>query len=157
FERSGRPILGGAALGVATAVKLFPGFLFLFLLMRRSWTALLAGAAAFLTLNGAALVMIGQGAFHDYFQTVLPALERYRSFWGNVSLSGVGLRTFNPDQAAGVIALCRCPELATLLAYASQAIAILVAAAACWKSAERGKTDEAFAVCLVGMLLVSPI
>ena len=43
-DRSARPILAGSLLGTATAIKLFPGFMFLYFLMRREWKVLFACA-----------------------------------------------------------------------------------------------------------------
>lgn len=42
-DRSGRPILAGTALGLATVIKVFPVIMFAYLVMRKRWAAVLAG------------------------------------------------------------------------------------------------------------------
>ena len=73
-ERSGRPAWAGVLLGVATAIKLYPGFLFLYFLARRRWTGLIAGALAFGMLTGLTAAVLGPLTYRVYIQEVLPTL-----------------------------------------------------------------------------------
>src|SRR5262249_1217185 len=58
-ERSGRPKLAAALLGTAMAIKLFPGFLFLYFVLRRQWQIVAAGATTFVAITVLTLVVLG--------------------------------------------------------------------------------------------------
>src|SRR5262249_3355708 len=70
-DRHDRPGWAGVALGVATALKLYPVFLFAYILFARRWRAIFTGALAFLAMNGAALAILGVDAFRTYREQVL--------------------------------------------------------------------------------------
>jgi hypothetical protein len=157
LDRHNRSGLAGIALGAAAALKLFPAFLFLYFLARRKWAALVPGCLSFVVLNGFALALFGADAFGTYVTTVLPTLQNYQSSWNNFSLTGFWLKLFDPQEHERVVPALRSSTAAHVAIYFTQAAVVVMTAWACWKSTKSGKTDEAFAVCLVGMLLVSPI
>ena len=67
--------LAGLAVGLATAVKLFPGFVFVYFLFARRWRAVAAGALTCAAANGLAVAMFGVEAFTTYVREVVPSLE----------------------------------------------------------------------------------
>jgi len=156
-DRRGRPGWAGAAVGAATAIKLYPGFLFVYFLFARRWRALATGAAAFLALNALAAGVFGPEAFRTYVGEVLPAVVGYRTDWRNVSLAGFWLRLFDPDEADRVAAVVRAPFAGHVIAAACRLAVAAVVAVVCVRVKSVAARDRAFALCLVGMLLVSPI
>ncbi len=155
---------GGALIGMAAAIKIFPAFLILYFLAQKKWRAVGAGAAAFLAVNGVGCLLFGVQAYRDYFLRVAPDVAKFRDTWPNASLLGYWSKLF--DGAHGhVIPLWHFP----LLAKTMTAISCLVlVATTVWAVAKirhsAGKTpavgpdrDMAFGLCCAGMLLASPI
>jgi hypothetical protein len=96
-ERTARPRWAGALLGAATAIKLFPGFLFLYFAMRRQWRIVASGAISFAALTGLTAAVLGPETYRSYIVEVLPKLERFRDEWANASLVGLWTKLFNPQ------------------------------------------------------------
>lgn len=157
FDRNQRPYLAGAALGLAAAFKLFPAFLFLFFLMRRNWKAIISGGVAFLGTNGLAALMFGTGAFNDYVRVVIPSVDHFRSSWPNLSLAGLWLRMLNPADGERVIPIVHAPVAGAIGIYLSAGIVAALTGWGCYRSRKQDNGDWAYALALVGMLLVSPI
>src|SRR5207245_1686986 len=57
--RSEKQWLAGTLLGLATAIKLFPGFLFVYFVLRRQWKVVGAGVAAFVVLTLVTVACLG--------------------------------------------------------------------------------------------------
>ncbi len=89
LDRSDRPWLAGIALGVATALKLFPGFLFLPLILRGRWKAVFAGTASLVGVSALTLAVLGLGTYRDYVCDVLPIMRTYLGMCHNLSPCGV--------------------------------------------------------------------
>lgn len=83
--RRGRPVLAGMAVGVATCLKLFPGLVLLYLLLRHP-KAGLAGLATAAVIGVATIAGIGPQNGRDYFATSRFVVEHYRSYAENLSL-----------------------------------------------------------------------
>jgi alpha-1,2-mannosyltransferase len=155
-DRTGRPVTAGALVGAATAVKLFPGFLFLFFLSRRQWLSLAAGGLTFLALTGLTAAVLGVQTYLDYCRDVLPNLAIYRDVWLNSSFSGYWHKLFN-SSSGHTIPLWHSPALALGGTVASCAVLTAVLAVLTWRARTREEQDLAFGLTLNGMLLVSPI
>jgi len=157
-ERSGRPAWAGVLLGAATAIKLFPGFLFLYFLARRQWTAVMAGALAFGMLTGLTAALLGPEVYRVYFQELLPKLAPVRSSWYNASLVGFWTRLFDPATAeVHVLPLWR-SGMALRVAVLLSGLAVIITVARVVRSAKtRTALDTTFGFAVTGMLLVSPM
>ncbi len=156
LQRNGHEALGGAVLGVATALKLFPGFLFVFYLARRSWKALFAGGAVLVGLHLLAWFVLGGQAFDDYAHVVLPAVTGFRGAWTNASMPGFWAKLLNSPNP-GVVSLWQAPVLAAVATALSFMALVAVAGWKSWRAKTTEQRDRAFAVCVVAMLLASPI
>jgi Glycosyltransferase family 87 len=156
-ERSGRPAWAGVLLGVATAIKLYPGFLFLYFLARRRWTGVIVGALAFGMLTGLTAAVLGTETYRVYIQEVLPTLATVRSSWYNASLVSFWTRLFDPLTAEEhVLPLWR-SRMALRVAILLSALAVIITVARVVRSAKtRTALDHAFGVAVTGMLLLSP-
>jgi alpha-1,2-mannosyltransferase len=95
MTRSNRPELAGILLGVATAVKLFPGLLFLSFLLLRQWRTVMAGMLSFALLTGLTLLILGWESYRAYFVEVLPQLDHFRSIRPGISLGNFAAKLFN--------------------------------------------------------------
>jgi hypothetical protein len=157
-ERSGRPSWSGVFLGAATAIKLFPGFLFLYFLVRRQWTTLFAGIVAFGTLTALTAALLGPETFWVYFHDVLPRLATDRSSWYNASLVGFWTRLFDPATAIQhVLPLWRSGTALRVAVLVSVLAVITTVARVVRSAATRAALDHAFGLAVTGMLLVCPI
>jgi hypothetical protein len=157
-ERSERPAIAGALLGAATAIKLFPGFLFLPFAVRRQWRSLIAGAATVSVLFGLTAVILGPDVFPTYFQEIIPRLQTYRTSWFNASLVGLFAKLFDPATLEEhVLPLWR----STAAARAGILVSwTAVCGALIWcvgKAGSRTRCDHAFGATVTGMLLLSPM
>lgn len=159
-DRSGRPHWAGTLVAVATAIKLFPGFLFVYFLLRREWKAVRTGLLALAAITVLTALILGPEAYRSYFLEVLPRTSQWRTEWGNVSLSGLWCKLFESPMHLRLIEvqpLVHAPALAllgmscTLLAVT----AILAMAARRLRSVQ--DWDLLFSLTIMGMLLVSPI
>jgi hypothetical protein len=155
-DRSDRPIWAGVLLGAAAAIKLFPGFLFVYFLARRQWRALAAGTGAVLVLAGLTVAVLGADCYRDYVTIALPSLTKYRVYWPNLSLTGFWHKLFN-SAGSHVIPLWQNPALAWGATLASDAVVTMLTAWCAARSRTAGERDLAFALTLITMLLVSPI
>jgi hypothetical protein len=157
-DRHGRPVLAGALLATATAVKLFPGFLFVFFLARKRWRALAGGAATLIVLAVVTTAVLGGDIFAVYVREILAGVGDFRSGWGNVSLPGVWFKLFDPvTDRMRVEPLWRDPALARA---GSLACGVIVTALVTWfalRAKSRSEEDHAFGLTIVAMVLVSPL
>lgn len=156
-DRRGRPVGAGIAVGAATAIKLFPGFLCIYFLMTRQWRALVAAATTFVLLNLAALGAFGLDDFRVYVEQVVPCVFRHESAWRNVSLTGFWLRVFDPHSHDRIVPLLSSPALAYAAVQASRLLVVLAVAGSAWRARTREERDRAFAAAIAGMLLVTPV
>jgi len=88
FLRRERNVAAGICLGVATALKLFPGFLIVYLLLRRRkafWPAALT-AGALLT---GSFALVGWQNTRDYMRVVNFVQEYYKGYRANLSILSV--------------------------------------------------------------------
>lgn len=147
----------GATIGIAAAIKIFPAFLFIYFLLCRRWTAILAGGLVFVALNCLSLAILGPEEFKTYVEKVIPSLSNYQTYWNNVSLNGFWLRIFNPAPADKITPLLVNPRLATTLVLVSRVVVVALVSLWCWRARSVSGHDRAFAAALVGTLLISPI
>ncbi|HZU37559.1 MAG TPA: glycosyltransferase family 87 protein [Gemmataceae bacterium] len=155
-DRSGKPWLSGALLGTATAIKLFPGFLFLYPVCRGQWRPVVSGTLAFVAVNGRALALLGPSTFTDYYHHVLPHLGIYRDVWLNSSLSGYWHKLFD-SRSGHTIPLWHAPLIAQFGTVACCTVVVILVALLTASAQTRRQKDLAFGLTLNGMLLVSPI
>lgn len=156
-ERSGKPILAGSLLALATAIKLFPGFLFLYFVIRRQWRALIAGVVAFALLTLLTAAIVGVDAYR-YFLTVSMGDAAYAgATWLNASLRGFWLKLFDPNEHQGhLLPLFRSPLLATLGTLLSWGAILAYLLPTLWRAKTVEERDLAFGLTITAMLLISP-
>jgi hypothetical protein len=86
--RRGRPFLGGAFVGVACCLKLFPGLLLIYFLGRNR-RAFLGGAAVALALTVLLGVLTGWHTYHEFWETSRGVVPEYAGYPNNLSLLAV--------------------------------------------------------------------
>lgn len=151
-------LLAGACLGVATALKLFPGFLVVYYLGRRQWRAVLAAVLGFLVVNLLTGLILGLDVFRGYWELGLPSVAQFRGAFGNASLPGLWIKLFAATGRHGPAApLIDWPLLAWLLTV----ITWIALSGWVWYTARRANSEfarqQAFSLALTAMLLASPI
>ena len=155
--RRGQDWLAGGLFGFATAMKLFPGLVVLYLLLRKRWKALSAMALMTFFCSLLPLLAISPQDFALYFLEVAPRnAARCAVFPVNSSLTGAFSKLFS--EGAWIQPLVDAPWLAHLLIGVSS---LLVLVGLCWQlwrlpPTQRGD-DFAFAYVCVAMILLSPI
>jgi hypothetical protein len=155
--RSGHPWWAGGLLALATAIKLFPAFLFLYFLVRRQWLVLVAGAVVFLLLSGGTLAVVGVQTYQDYIHIALPWLAPHRGSWINASLAGFWTKLFDPQPIPEhLVPLLQAPMLARIGTLASCAAVVAAVAWGTWRARTPAECDRGFGLAVIAMLLLSP-
>jgi hypothetical protein len=162
LDRSERPWLAGALLGMATAIKLFPAFLILFFLIRKRWKVAIGAILSLVAWTGFTLAVLGASAYRSYFFDVIPQVQDFISLWTNSSLTGLCRKLFGPaTQKTGLIgAFAPVWNFPILSRIASLVLSGVVVAVLVWftrRAHSRREADRAFGLALTAMLLVSPI
>jgi hypothetical protein len=92
--RRGRDAAGGAALGLACTMKLFPGLLVAWLAYRRRWRALAGAAIAFAVPTLVATIRFGVSSWPKFMAHQKPIADYWMGSPVNESLQGLILRQF---------------------------------------------------------------
>jgi hypothetical protein len=161
-ERSGKQAWAGALLAAATAIKLFPGFLFLYFVVRRQWRAVLVGVLALIALTLVTAAVLGTESYRSYVEEVLPRVRWFRAGWHNASIPGFWAKLFDPgpEEVRSVWRtnpVWQCAPLARTGAFLSCAAVAAILAVLIRRARSRAQCDRAFGAAVTGMLLVSPV
>lgn len=145
------PITAGCLLGITINIKLFFGFLFLFLLIKKHYRACIACITAILTINTILLLIYGPSIFINYIST-LHHVYWYQANW-NASIYGFFSRIFGSPMPK-ITSLLYYPKLSFGLYAFSSLLITFFSLRAIMKSSS---LDFSFCLSLVTMLLVSPL
>ncbi len=156
-ERMGKERWAGFWIGLATVIKLFPGALFLFLLMRCRWRGVITGLFTMLAVTLITILVLGVETYEDYLFTVIPTLNEFRAGKLNSSIWGFWIKLFIGSQSEKVQALAAWPWLAWLGIAISAGLVTWAIGWVAWRSRTQESGDAAFALTLTGMALLSPI
>jgi Glycosyltransferase family 87 len=158
-DRSGRPLLAGVLLGMAGVIKLFPGFLLYYFVLRRQWKSLFAAVATVLLLTGLTVAVLGVESYRSYIEDVLPRVSEFRGKWNNASLGGFWIKLFDPPSVKDtrVEALYQSKWLARFGILSSYTAVVVALTRIVRRAATPAQQDVAFGLSIIAMLLVSPI
>lgn len=153
--RSGNSLMSGVCLGLATAVKIYPAYLFLYFLIRRDVRALAGGALAFGSITLITIALFGSASYHDYLTVVLPSLADITNNWGNASLLAFWERLFDQptDTTRPVV---NSPLLLQATVWSSWLALTALVTVAIWKTRHAKFSEHSFAITIVAMLLMTP-
>jgi alpha-1,2-mannosyltransferase len=143
----------GIALGTATALKVHPGLLLLYLVLTRRWCAFVVATATILVLIGLTTAIAGADAWTRFATLGLPELRRWWPDWKGVSLTAFVTRLLMPDERS--IPIVRSPELAGALIVVGTLAVLGVTALMCKR--DRAGLDRGFALVTTAALLVSTV
>lgn len=155
-ERTGRSRLAGGLLGLAAAIKLFPGLLFLPLLAMRRWATVAWGAAALAGLTAVTALVLGPECYADYVTDVMPAIGEWRGARANYSVPGYWWKLFDPGRKNGPALLFPSPLLAQALSLASGLALAGVVVLVARRARTPQQRDGAFVLAVTAMTLASP-
>ena len=123
---SGRDVVGGAALGIATALRFHPALFIGWLAWRQKWRACAVACLTALVCTALATVAVGWGATVEYFTRVAPqyGYATVTGQLGNLSLTGWTVATGHGLLAAAPLGAWRI--VGALVALATVAAAVLI-------------------------------
>jgi hypothetical protein len=156
FLKQGRERTAGFLFAVATLIKLFPGFLFLYLVIERRWRCTATLAA---TVGAGLLISLAVTGWDNslyYISRILPEQMRlFASFPFNISIEGVMRTIFGPNEYF-TPALKLHSHVVKMLVLI---IGLFFTVAACTSVFPRSGTADqnAFMLFCITMLLVSPL
>lgn len=134
-----RPIVAGLLLGLATALKLFPGLFLLYFATQRKWRTVFVASLTFLGINVVGAAVLGLQAYEHFYRLAMPEVLRYRDFWTNYSLTGWWFKLL--DGSSGqTIPMWTNGTAARVGAFASVALVMGVTA---WTARRAGERREA--------------
>src|SRR5262249_28940655 len=136
-QRRDRPGWAGVLLGAATAIKLFPGFLFLYFVLQRQWKGVMSGVISLAVFTGLTVSILGWETYQSYCQDVIPGVAVLRSNWINASLPGLWTKLFDPVPKERVEPLWRSPVLARLGTWLSCGVVVVVLSRIVWHALSR--------------------
>lgn len=146
----------GALIAIGASIKVIPGFLVLYFLARRQWTAVLWFAGSLVAIAAFTSGILGWEAYRDYLVEAVPRVGGFRDWWPNASIMGFFAKLLDGSSGHG-IPLMHAPLVAKgAAALCMLAVAGLVARQAAAAEDESAQ-DRAFATCVVAMVLVSPV
>jgi hypothetical protein len=155
-QREGRFALSGLMVGIATAIKVFPGFLFLYFVVRRQWRAFFTGVAALVILSVITGAILGFNVFQVYLNGVINDTAAIHDMWLNASLTGFWSKLFDA-KSGHVIPLWQNAGLARFLIVFSFGLLLL---ALRWKTlTAKSKVDDdhIYGLWIIATLLASPV
>ncbi|MEZ6142869.1 MAG: glycosyltransferase family 87 protein [Zavarzinella sp.] len=147
----------GIAIGLAAAIKIFPGFLLLYFLLRKQYRAIVAGCVTLLVCAGGSALLLGTNAITDYAQTVVPALKPFRCSWMNHSVLGVWHRLFVGEISEGVRPFLHQPRIAWGATFVSAAVLVFLLLRFAVKSSSKSSWDQLYWLFVTVMLLLGPL
>lgn len=154
--RNGRTVSGGAVLGLAAAVKLFPGIILVYLLFRKQWKAALSmaiSAAAFTLLS---FLITGWQDFLVFIRTIILNPSPYTTIPLNLSIKGVTDRLFSGGPWVDPIASSPVLTQGLWIILSLACLVVMVYQLRTFPQTKAGD-DRAFAITLFAMMLISPI
>jgi hypothetical protein len=156
---AGREFAAGVAIGLATALKLFPGLLGVRALVLRRWWEVLGAVAGFGGLSLATLAVVGVEGYRDYVTQALPWARSQTNNWGNVSILAFWERLLGEGNAT-IRPWLEWPDLARGLAWGSSLVVVgwlVWFWERCRRRGDAVGRGTAFAAAVFGMLLLSPM
>ncbi len=124
-----RPALTGAAIALATAIKLIPGLLLVYFLWRAELRVVLWGIGAGLAIFLVSLAVAGSGPYQTYVGETLPALAKGSTQYANLSVTGAIARAEVHgliDGLAPIYSLSELPSIAAARVWSALAALALV-------------------------------
>lgn len=152
---SGRSFVSGMCLGLATAIKIYPAYLFLYFLVRRDWRGISGGAISFGLITLLTAAVFGVDTYRDYLTIALPSLADVTNNWSNASLLAFWKRLFE-QSATTIQPFVDSPVLLQISVWSSWLIMTVLVVASIWKTRYEKFSDQGFAITITAMLLMTP-
>lgn len=146
----------GALFGFATALKLFPALVSLYLLTQRRWRALVLMGLAFVACTAFSFAVVGPADFWTYVYEEAPSNSaRYVVFPTNHSLWGMTSRLLIDNR--WVEPVVDAPQVAQGINITLCGLVVGVLTLGLWRLPNAFSQDMGFAAVCVAMLLLSPL
>jgi len=159
FLRTERPVAAGACLALGTLLKVSPVLFAVWLLWRKQYRALAAGAATLIGLSLVSMAITGAEVWRGFLGHCLPLLSRGTISDTNVSALALVGRALGLGDPHSAWILPQDARL-TLFKLAFYAVVLLVSAVALWqgrRDATGERLEGEYALVNMAALLLSPI
>jgi hypothetical protein len=157
FLETERPAAAGISLALGTLLKVSPILFALWLLARREFRALAAGAITLLAVSLVSVAVTGMATFQRFIGHCMPLLARGAISGTNVSAVALAGRALHLGDPRSAEILPPDPRL-TLFKLGFYGLVLTVSAFALWRAGEGGERRELeYALVNVVALLLSPI
>ena len=156
-NRSERNYLAGGLIGIAASIKLFPGFMFLYFVLRRKWQSILSGIICFILLTWLTAGIFGPNVYSAYLKNVLPVVSMFRSNLINSSIIGFWSKLFDTVPAEHIVPLTQSPILARMASGLSCLTIIICLFLVGEGSKTKDDSDILYSLFVIALLLLSPL
>ena len=153
--RRQRPVWGGVAIGVATSLKIVPGLLLVYFLIRHL-RAFVAGVCTIVVLNLIAVALFGRDFYLQYMQAMHVVFDRHSGSDLNWSLLGALHRIYD---VIGIPALSFMTSKPVFVSLASAVVAALCAIVLSRRGrpSTPARYDLEYSLFVAAMVLLSPL
>lgn len=151
--RQGRPVWGGIALGIATSLKVFPGLLLVYFLLRHR-RAMMSAVATIVALNLLTMVFWGAKSYEVWIQTSQFLFVKYGGVTMNYSLLGALHRL---SEGLGLSLLGGSKVVFSVLSLVTVSVLCWTVIVNRMKDSLTARYDLEYSLFVGAMLLLSPI
>ena len=156
--RKDKDVRAGMLLGLATTIKLTPGFMLVYFVVQRRWRVVISGGISIAAITMLTASVLGLETFATYITEVLPVVREFSTAWMNSSLIGMFQKLFDPAAAERrVEVLWASRSLAQFGGLAVCLAVVALWARAVYRAESQRQRDLAYGLSVTAMLLVSPI
>lgn len=157
-DRQGRSGRAGLFLAAATAIKIFPAFLFLYFIGRRKWSVVGSSLAWLAAIGLATVLILGPHTCTSFVADAMPKVADYRSVLINNSLPGLWSKLFDHGPKGFQFdPVCDNPTLARIGSFLSCLVIAGLTLRKAVQAQSAIESDQALGLAMVGMILVSPV
>lgn len=155
--KAGNSFGAGICLGLATAIKIYPAYLFLYFLVRKEWRAVAGGIISLILITLFTAAVFGFEAYRDYVTVAVPVVggASNTNNWGNSSLLAFWERLF-VQSTPTIRPIVDSPTLLAITVWSSWISVTMLAVIAIWKTRTEKFSEQAYAITITAMLLMTP-
>ncbi|MBS0204392.1 MAG: DUF2029 domain-containing protein [Planctomycetes bacterium] len=157
MDRRDRSVLAGVFAGTAAVIKVFPGLLILYFLLRRNWNGVSGWFAAVTGWTIVTVLVLGPDTFRDYVTVVMPSLSSWQPAAGNISLLGFWSKLLGHPATPNRIPILNIPQFAPVATAACDLIVIGFFSVSVLRARTQRDRDYMFGTCVSAAVLLSPI
>lgn len=155
-DRNGRAVAAGVCVGLAAAIKLYPGLMIAYWLLSGRRIQAATATATLIVVAAATAAVMGPESFVVYAQDVMPGMQYWYDSGLNLSLTGFWHRLFHGPNSV-FTPLVADPQIARIGTALSSLVVLGIWGAVVIRLRKSALPDRAWTTTILAMTLVSPL